>query len=82
MVDQRLDICNETQRVRQPGMNVEGIFVDPAGMYVEEAWIAGGTKGVNAEAAAFLARSGDYIVDGRLQSCLIAGLRVKARKDM
>jgi hypothetical protein len=59
MVDEGLDARDEAHGVRERRVELEGGFVFPAGMDVEEPRIADRAEGVDVEAAGLLAGDGD-----------------------
>src|SRR5262245_13601368 len=62
-------------------MKLEGRFVRPARMDVEEQRVSGRPEGVNAQAALLPARGREGVEDGLRHGALAAGPRVKSRKD-
>jgi hypothetical protein len=54
VIDEWLDLLDELDGVRQPRMNLEGSFVSPLRMDVEESVVARGAKSVDLDATRFL----------------------------
>src|SRR5208337_5493941 len=81
MIDQGLHPFDESHGMRQPCMVLEGIFVDPARVNVEQSRIPGRAKGVNAQAAGFLAGRTENITQRLLNSTFITCAGVKTRED-
>lgn len=78
MIDQGSDDFEETQRMRQFPVDIEGRFAAPAGMDIEEARVLDRVKGASADAAGFLPGRWEDVANGRLDSGLAAWARVEA----
>ncbi len=81
MVDQRLDHADEADRVRQAGVLLERRLVFPARVNLEQLWVAGRAKRVNADASRLLARRRDDVEERLGDGLLVTAASVKSRKD-
>src|SRR5262245_30149377 len=81
MIDQRLDGADEADRVRQAGVLLERRLVFPARVDVEQLWVAGRAKRVNADASRLIARPQDDVEEGLGDGLLVTAASVKSRKD-
>src|SRR5437870_3584249 len=72
MIDERLETLDEPDRMRQAGVNVEGGFVLPARVNVEQRGIACRPIDMIAKAARFLAGRRADLAQRRLDLALVA----------
>lgn len=81
MIDQGLHLFHKTHRVWQLDMMVEGGFIFPARINVEESRILSCAEGVDRETAGLLPGWAEYFLDSRGDCILFAFLSVKASED-
>ena len=81
VINQRLHSFPEADRVGQLCVQVEGCFISPARMNVEELWIAGRAKSIDAEAAGFRAGWSDNFAQCFSNCIFLALAGMKSREN-
>src|SRR5271165_1736500 len=82
VIDQRLHAFDESYHMRQGGVILEGSFVCPARVDVEQLRISSRTKGVDAQAAHFQAGGRQNVAQRLRDSTLITCAGVKTSEDI
>src|ERR1700692_16374 len=81
MIDNGLHAINESPGMRQPGVGLEGRFVDPARMNVKQTRLASRTVGTDRHAAGLLARRSNHVAQCRSDRRLLSCAGVEAGED-
>src|SRR6516162_7034937 len=81
MIEQRRDPLEESNGVRQTGVDLERGLVCPARVDVEELRVTSRPEGADREAARLLARRGDDITQRLLDGAFVPRARVESRED-